>query len=407
MQNFNIRPINLIRALSSALELTVNGMTSHHLKTAIICQYLADEMRISDLERQWLLYAALLHDIGAAADWHERGEISRVDLRLGEGIFRHAMEGADLLAMSPKLADLADTVRYHHDSWEGGNLSGLSLDKIPVEARILHVADRVDVLLKKNIFVFTQKPAVLSAIKAKAGTDFDPAVVDAFFRSSARESFWLDVSNDMSHECFFRQLDIYGSDRYSLDDAMGIAEIFATIVDKTSSFTARHSRGVAGVAAFLANEIGFSSNEVKCIRIAGLLHDLGKLAIDNAILEKPGRLTDDEFAVIRQHTYFTYRVLEQIDGFGVIAKWAAYHHETLDGCGYPFRIMASEFPLGSRIVAVADVFTALTEERPYRNTLQAEKVKAIMADMAENKKLDKLIVNTLFSNYEKARELVS
>lgn len=78
--------------------------------------------------------------------------------------------------------------------------------------------------------------------------------------------------------------------------------------------------------------------------------------------------------MIKQHTYYTYRILKQIDGFSTIAEWAAYHHETLDGTGYPFRIKEHELSLGSRIVAVADVFAALTENRPYRATLELSAV---------------------------------
>jgi putative nucleotidyltransferase with HDIG domain len=205
---------------------------------------------------------------------------------------------------------------------------------------------------------------------------------------------------------FFKSLDVYGSIRYSLDDAINIAEIFATIIDRMSSFTATHSRSVAKIAAFLAEIKGFSADEVKNMKIAGLLHDLGKLAIPNEILEKPGKLNNGEVVIIRQHTYYTYRILEQIDNFDTIAKWAAYHHETLDGQGYPFRIKEESIPLGSKIVAVADIFVALTENRPYRENLSEIKVKSIIFKMAENGKIDKSIVNDLFEHYHEALEIM-
>ena len=142
------------------------------------------------------------------------------------------------------------------------------------------------------------------------------------------------------------------------------------------------------------------------MRIAGLLHDLGKLAIPNEILEKPEKLTEEEYLLIKQHTYYTYRILQGIDNFEKIAQWAAYHHETLDGTGYPFRISEDSLSLGSKILAVADVFTALTEDRPYRESLSEEKVKDIMGKMAKYRRLDKQIIDLLFEHYQDARAFI-
>jgi len=128
--------------------------------------------------------------------------------------------------------------------------------------------------------------------------------------------------------------------------------------------------------------------------------------VPNEILEKTGQLTSQEFSLIKQHTYYTYRILEQIDGFGTIAEWAAYHHETLDGSGYPFRIKESQLKNGSRIVAVADVFAALTENRPYRQILLPSKVKSIMCSMVDNKKIDGNLVQDLFTHFDCVYDMV-
>ncbi|MCX7779883.1 MAG: HD domain-containing protein, partial [Negativicutes bacterium] len=202
------------------------------------------------------------------------------------------------------------------------------------------------------------------------------------------------------YEHFFREINTYWRMQFSIDDVSSIAEIFATIVDRTSRFTASHSWGVAAVAAFLAKTKGYCPEEVKMMRIAGLFHDLGKLAIPNHLLEKPGKLTGREFAIIKQHAYYSYRILEQIDGFTTIAEWAAYHHETLDGSGYPFRIGHDKLRLGSRILATADVFTALTEDRPYRPPITFRETQKIMNTMVSNRKLDGNIVGELFANYD-------
>jgi HD-GYP domain-containing protein (c-di-GMP phosphodiesterase class II) len=152
------------------------------------------------------------------------------------------------------------------------------------------------------------------------------------------------------------------------------------------------------VSAFLAKAKGYSLEEVKLMKIAGLFHDLGKLSIPNDVLEKSGKLTEREFSIIKQHPYYTYRILEQIDGFSTVAEWAAFHHETLDGSGYPFRVPGDSLRLGSRMVSVADVFVALSENRPYRGPLTVQDIEKIMRGMVDNRKIDGCVVADLFSD---------
>lgn len=389
---FIIHPINLVRALSLALELSTGGLSRHHWRTAMISDRLAMHVGIDDWERQKLVFAALLHDIGAASNWTEK--------MLNAGMHYHAQEGYDLLKNSPQLGILAEPILHHHDFWDGSSPSGLAGEKIPIASRIIHIADRMEVMLKDDSYIFEHEAEILAAIRAGSGTMFDPNLVRAIHEVARRESFWLDLINPHYYENFFREVNTHWQMRFSMDDVISIAEIFATIIDRTSSFTAAHSWRVAAVSSFLAKTKGYSSDEVKMMRIAGLFHDLGKLAVPNYLLEKPGKLTEKEFGTIKQHTYYTYRILEHIDGFGTIAEWAAYHHETLDGSGYPFKIKEPELRLGSRIVATADVFTALTENRPYRLSLSYHEVQKIMLGMVNNRKLDKNIVAELFTNYD-------
>lgn len=406
MNSFDIHPANLIKALSMALELAINGMSQHHWRTALICKRLAEQMRMDKAAEETLVYAALLHDIGAASNWDERKMLKDLERVEQVEIVRHARNGYLLLRESARLGALAKPILYHHELWAGGNPSGLKGAEIPLSSRIIHLADRIEVLLDEKKPIFTQKSEIIQRIKEKSGRDFDPETVEAFLESSKCESFWLDLENPAYYGIFFKSLEIYGASRYTIDDAIQVSEIFATIIDKMSAFTATHSRSVARISALLAELKGFCADEVKNMRIAGLLHDLGKLAIPNEILEKPSALTSSEVMIIRQHTYYTYRILEPIDGFKMIARWAAYHHETLDGTGYPFRIHGDSLPLGSRIVAVADVFVALTEHRPYRANLPADKVKSIMMGMAQNNKLDGGITQTLFDHFQVATEIM-
>jgi HD-GYP domain-containing protein (c-di-GMP phosphodiesterase class II) len=134
------------------------------------------------------------------------------------------------------------------------------------------------------------------------------------------------------------------------------------------------------------------------MRIAGFLHDLGKLAVPTEILEKPGKLTPEEFTVIRSHTYYTYRILDTLDDFDTINTWGAFHHERLNGKGYPFHHTGDVLSLGSRIMCVADVFTAITENRPYRAGMSLSDALTVLRTMAGSNSLDPEIVSLLTNN---------
>ncbi|MBP2645067.1 MAG: 33-cGAMP-specific phosphodieSPTERase 1 [Firmicutes bacterium] len=313
---------------------------------------------------------------------------------------------------SPTLGELACPILHHHDHWDDSDPSGLVKDDIPLISRIINLADTCEILLSNKTFILDQRSQILDVLISKSGTVFDPTLVKALLEVGKQESFWLDLTNPYYYETFFQNLNQFGKVRVSVDDILEFAQIFATIIDRTSTFTANHSRSVAEVSAVLAQAKKYSATEIKMMRIAGLLHDLGKLAVPNAILEKPGKLSAYEYSVIKQHPYYTYHILSQIEGFEIIAEWAAYHHETLDGQGYPFRVEPDQIRLGSRIVAVADIFVALSEHRPYRPPLNRQQVQKIMYDMADHHKLDKELVDDLWQctellNSPKLHQLLS
>jgi HD-GYP domain-containing protein (c-di-GMP phosphodiesterase class II) len=136
------------------------------------------------------------------------------------------------------------------------------------------------------------------------------------------------------------------------------------------------------------------------MRIAGFLHDLGKLAVPVEILDKPSGLVRNEYNVIRHHAFYTYRILDALPPLAVINKWAALHHERLDGKGYPFHLTAKELLEGSQIMAVADVFTAIAENRPYRAGMTRDSAIGVLDDMVRARAINGDIVTVLKKNYE-------
>jgi putative nucleotidyltransferase with HDIG domain len=158
-----------------------------------------------------------------------------------------------------------------------------------------------------------------------------------------------------------------------------ICQAFADIVDAKSPFTFQHSVGVAHNAVLIAEELGLGAPKITTIRRAALLHDIGKLGVSNAILDKPDKLTDEEWQAMKMHPLYTRQILEVITGFEEIAEVAGAHHEKLDGSGYPNRMTGTHISLLQRLVVVADVFQALSERRPYRDAIPPETVLTMMA----------------------------
>jgi HD-GYP domain-containing protein (c-di-GMP phosphodiesterase class II) len=395
-----------MHTLAMALDLAVDGVSLHQKRVAIMCGYIAEKMGLKPQEEQALLSAALMHDIGAASFSDERKKISNPHyVGPPQDIFVHAENGYILLKDSEPFSFIAETIRHHHDKWSGGNPSGLSGDQIPLHSRIIHLTDRVEINLDKNKHILSCRADMKKLIQANQGRIFDPMVVDAFLDCSDKESFWLDLNLPDYVNIFKYRMNLGGAP-YTTPDLVKIAELFATLIDRMSRFTATHSRSVSGVAVFLARMSGFSDSELELMKISGLLHDLGKLSIPNEILEKPGPLDANELLTVRQHTFFTYRILSQIEHMETVASWAAWHHETLDGLGYPFRLNAMDLTIGARIMAVADIFVALTENRPYRQKLPQDVVEKIMGNMVNNHKIAGNIVTNLLSNYHQAEEIV-
>ena len=186
----------------------------------------------------------------------------------------------------------------------------------------------------------------------------------------------------------------------SLDDTIKLTEAISFLIDFRSPFTAMHSAGVAASAVELAKYAGMNATEQKMMQIAGNMHDLGKLKVPTEILEKNGKLTDEEFNVIKEHAFYTYQILRKVDGFDEIAEWAGYHHEKLNGRGYPFGLSEDQIPLGTRIMTVADIFSAITEVRPYRKGMNREKVIEIMNENVERGEISKYLVEILISHYD-------
>lgn len=409
---------SILGALSQALDLVEGQPEGHALRTAKLALKLADLMGLSDQAKEDLYFAAVLKDSGCSnnavriqkmfggdeflakrkvklVDWTSNIEsvkfaiaqteagnsigakLRRLAQNLGhptkvmdEVTEARCTRGAMIAKMLGLNASVADAIQSLDEHWDGqGSPYKLKGDEIPLLARILCFCQTFE--------VFFQSFGLEAAYEMASDRNrkwFDPEIVSACQKLSTETKFWIELGNQDSFE---DQVAHY-HDAAIDADLDGIAEAFALIIDAKSSFTAEHSTRVARYAVQIGTQMGLDSDALKLLHRSGLLHDIGKLGISTAILEKPGKLDPEEFDQIKLHPKYSDLILRRIPTFEDIADLASTHHERLDGKGYWRGLGADQLSLASRIMTVSDVFDALSAKRPYRDALPLETIFEIM-----------------------------
>ncbi|MDH3359359.1 MAG: HD domain-containing protein [Desulfobulbaceae bacterium] len=387
----------VVHALSDALDLVGVDELQHGKRVAFMAVECGRALNFDDEKLDRLYHAALLHDCGVSSTTVHRYLVTELDWA---GANEHCRLGHDLLLGHELFADLAPLILHHHTHWD--QLTTMDLDdETALINNCIYLVDRVDALVAKQSIeeLLFCNEEIRDTINKYRGQFFAPQLVDVFMDVSASEFFWLTLQP--------RHLDLYLSEM-SLDSKekqidkdcfLRIAQMFATIVDAKSPFTVEHSQGVSRLAKQLGILLGLPKDNCEDLEVAGLLHDLGKLRVPDEILEKPGPLNEKERATMKHHSFESYQILRRIEGFESIAEMAALHHETLSGEGYPFHREGSGLSKEARIIAVADIFQALAQNRPYRGSMSPEKTMAILQEMADNNKLDQEIVRTVKENF--------
>ncbi len=391
--------LDLILCLSHIIDLISSDLSNHHKRVAYTSYYIAEAYGLPQSERNRILLAGLLHDCGALS---LKEKLAVADFEFAYSStdrHRHGKIGARFFDNVKLLSHIAPLIRSHHIYWNERDDPTIK-DGVQIGCHILHLADRVDVLLLDNQQdILLHNKTILGKIKKESGRMFSPELVRIFEQLAQQECFWLDMVSPFIDNILSRKADLRIID-LDLEGLEEVAKLFYQIIDFRSPFTATHSVGVASCAIAISKLFGFSETERRMMGIAGYLHDLGKLAIPAEILEKPGRLTNDEMTLMKRHTYYSYRILEPINGLETISQWAFFHHERLDRSGYPFHLGFDDLSLGSRILAVADIFAALTEERPYRKPMTREDTISILRQDAEANRIDTAIVSMAERNFE-------
>ena len=414
----------ILAALSYALDLTEGHPRGHSARTCLIGMALGRVIGLPPQDHQDLFYALLLKDAGCSSnaermfqvfggddqaakrgawekDWRTlRGKASYalkfaepggslgarlrklVSLAtggraLGRSIYQIRCErGADIAQALGFSNATAHAIRCMDEHWDGGGYpDGQKGQVIPMLARIVGVAQVAEIFAEQD-----GPAAALAVVRERRGRWFDPDLVRAFADVAADSALWQRVaSSDLDREVAAVEPKVmqFAVDEERLDQ---IAAAFAWVVDAKSPFTYHHSERVAEFATSVAEHIGLSKAECVRIKRAGLLHDIGKLAVPNRILDKPGRLTSAEWEIVRLHPYYSYQILERVPVFGEFAFDASAHHERLDGRGYYRNLRGDQLSMCARILATADKYDALSADRPYRAGMPPDRVCAILSE---------------------------
>ncbi|MDO8177284.1 MAG: HD-GYP domain-containing protein [Undibacterium sp.] len=413
----------LIGALSHALDITEGQPEGHCIRCCWIGMHIGREIGLPEDQLWDLYYTLLLKDLGCSSNAARICELYLTDdlnfkrdfKTVGDSLpkvlhfvlkhtglkaglaerFKHVLtilrDGSEIAheliaTRCQRGAEIARLLRFSEEVALGiysldehyngqGKPDGLVGDSIPVFARIALLAQVIDVFHTAD-----GAQAALNEVKLRAGRWFDPQLVQAFERVAQDKTFWNTLAADDINLAVLT-LEPSGHEVLLDDDYFDdIAAAFGQVVDSKSPYTSGHSARVAFYTDMIAEALGLSPERRRWIKRGALLHDVGKLGVSNSVLDKPGKLDDSEWEAVKLHATYTETILSRIRAFSELARVSAAHHERLDGAGYPRGLKGNEISLETRIITTADIFDAITAERPYRGAIPVPRSLEIMAE---------------------------
>lgn len=384
-----IRSNQVITMIYRALNLLDARLVNHGSYVAAIMKDMleADGVRDAELKKK-LCILSLLHDVGA----YRIREINNILQVETASAWEHSIYGYLFLKEFPPLRELAGVILYHHAEydkrWEAPQ-------DILRYAQLLYVADRVEIWHRSN--QGGRKKALTEYLKKKSGSLFSEEAVACYLR--ADEQF--DTYNRLEPSIVFDE--IAACDITDEEEKKSYLWLMVHSIDFRSSVTVTHTVGVVEIACQLARRLGLSKEEQQQIYYGALLHDIGKIGTPVAILEKAGRLTEPEMKIMREHVVLGEEIIRDcVDE--KVARTAMRHHEKLDGTGYPLGLTEKELTLPERLLTVADIVSALSMSRSYKEAFPKEKVFAILQKMEEDRQIDGSVLAVMKADYDEIIE---
>ncbi|MFT9497443.1 HD-GYP domain-containing protein [Anaerosolibacter sp.] len=380
--------------------------TNHSKRIAYISSKIAVELGLPIQDVFDLISFAILHDNGASLKvLHDslRGD-SKERLSLIENMQEHCIIGEENIKHYPFLNTHHNIIKYHHERYDGSGFFNIAGDDIPVMSQIINFADTLDLnydlrnVKKSSSF----EERIVDFIEQQRNKFFSTQIVDAFFNVIEEDNFWDKLSNQVIEAALKEDTPSFSKD-LTYEQIHNVTKTFSKIIDAKSQFTQAHSAGLADKVERMAAFYDINHEDKMKLLIAADLHDLGKLAVKNDILDKPGNLTREEFEEIKAHPSVTRSCLQEIKGFQDIAEWAGNHHEKLDGTGYPRGLSSNQLDFHSRLLACLDIYQALREERPYRKEMSHIEAMTILRRMANENLIDAEIVKDIDNIFREER----
>lgn len=390
---------DMIYSISYALDYVEHDLVMiapHHSKrVALLSSRIGATMQMKTEELLNLAICGALHD-NALTEYMQiksaEGHPADPDTFVSD-LGLHCRIGENNISRLSFYPAVRGAILYHHENADGSGPFRMRSDETPVSARLIHIADSIDSQFDLSVMSSEKFDKVHDFVKRNIGFLYDRKIAEAFAATfSTSEKMSLDLGTlDRSLRTELPEV----KTDYTPQELIKLADFFAKIIDYKSHFTYYHSSRVARNAARMAEYYGWDEDRQAQLYLAGALHDIGKMMVRSEVLEKPAKLTEEEFEEIKQHAYGSYKVLSPIRGISEVAKWAYDHHEKLNGRGYPFGKDAGELGTGERLMACLDIYQALREDRPYRMGMDHEAAMKILLEMAQTGDVDAVIVTDM------------
>jgi len=374
------------RALDIIEEEQIGATQRHGMRAAALCAVMGKHLGYDDDARAAVAMCALFHDNALTEYQLSKNELASN----GPNMRLHCERGQSNVSWLPFKADIDGFILYHHENENGGGPVGKKAGEFPFEAALIAAADAVDVMHRLQLVQAEELPALRDKIAARADRYSTRAAIDILLEI-LDEDMLISLRDDNIDQTLCDVIPSWEVDS-SEPSIIGIADFIARVIDYKSHFTRKHTSQIANRTWLMVNHYGYSREERGALYLAAALHDIGKIGIPTDVLEKPDRLNDEEFMIIKKHIQYTYDWLCDIEDFELIVGWASTHHEKLDGTGYPFGKKGDELDFNARLMACLDIYQAVSELRPYHGARSHEDTMQIMYDMAGKGFIDKQIV---------------
>ena len=341
----------------------------------------ADPPLILDMDK--LLILSLLHDVGA----YKTEEIDKLVSFESNCVWSHSIYGYLFLKYMSPMGEASEAILYHHLNYS---------DYVKADSKYLDyaglicLADRIDILNQMN-----SSACDLNQILKNSGTRFDPKYVKLFFDSHPERI--IAALNDGSYQKRIAQ--IISGFSFTFDEAFEYLKMMVFSVDFRSEYTVTHTINTVAISMELGRRFGLSEEELQRLYLGSLLHDVEKVAINPEILEFQGRLTPEKMEIMKRHVVYSKEIISGVVDEEIV-KIAVRHHEKLDGSGYPDGLKENELTLSQQIVAVADIISALTSKRSYKEAFPKDKALTILNQMLNTGKLSPLVCDEMINNYD-------